>query len=274
MKRLFILLFILFALSFSDRTYAVEPFYDLIPIDYKVAPVPWRKVDKLIPRKAIFTVIDVESGLSFKVQRRAGSHHADIQPLTKEDTDIFKKIYKEWSWKRRAVIVLHEGRTIAGSMNGMPHGAGALDNGFNGHFCLHFLNSTTHKTPTPDPAHQLMILKAAGKLDEYVTTSTPEELVETMMLAINNSDTSILRKVLSKNLTAHDYDSLTRLTVSKWTVNVSNTSPYIQHLQVKVEVYIKDTGVIHTSINLTAKKNPISDGWELEIPSLLKIANH
>ncbi len=274
MKRLFIFPIIIFTFCFSESILAVESFHDLVPIDSKIALLPWEKVDRVVPRKAIFTIVDIESGLAFHVQRRAGSHHADIQPLTKEDTEVLKAIYKEWSWKRRAVIVLHEGRTIAASMNGMPHGAGALDNGFNGHFCLHFLNSTTHKTPTPDPAHQLMVLKAGGKLDEYLTTSTPENLIEIMMLAINNSDTSILRRILTTELTDKEYDSLSRLTVSKWTFHESDTSPYVHHLQGKVEVYIKDTGVIHTSIKITAKKNPISNRWELEIPSLLKIANH
>ncbi|WP_273850230.1 hypothetical protein [Guptibacillus spartinae] len=274
MKRVFIFPTIIFIFYFSESIFAIEPFYDLVPIDSEIALLPWEKVDKVIPRKAIFTITDIESGQTFRVQRRAGSHHADIQPLTKEDTEILKDIYKEWSWKRRAVIVLHKGRTIAASMNGMPHGAGALDNGFNGHFCLHFLNSTTHKTPTPDPAHQLMILKAAGKLDEGIMSATPEQLVEIMMLAINNSDTTVLRKVLSKNLTSQDYDSLSRLTVTKWTVHRSATTPHVHHLQAKVEVYIIDTGVIHTTIKLTATKNPISNRWELESPSLLKIANH
>ncbi|WP_226658515.1 hypothetical protein [Pseudalkalibacillus hwajinpoensis] len=274
MKRLLIFSIFLCVIFFSQNTLAVEPFHDLRPIDSEISLLPWEKANEIIPRKAIFTIIDVESGASFRVQRRAGSHHADIQPLTKEDTQILKGIYKEWSWKRRAVIVLHEGRTIAASMNGMPHGAGALDNGFNGHFCLHFLNSTTHKTPTPDPAHQLMILKASGKLDEYLSTSTPKNLVDVMMIALNNSDEFILRRILSKDLTNQDFDSLSRLTVPKWTVQKSGDSPYVQHLHAKVEVYIKDTGVIHTPIKITAKKNPISNRWELEIPNLLKIANH
>ena len=274
MKRLLIFSIFLCTMFVSQNTLAVEPFHDLLPIDSEITLLPWEIASEIIPRKAIFTIIDIESGASFHVQRRAGSHHADIQPLTKEDTRILKTIYKEWSWKRRAVIVLYEGRTIAASMNGMPHGAGALDNGFNGHFCLHFLNSTTHKTPTPDPAHQLMVLKAAGKLDEYLSALTPENLVEVLMIALNNSDSSILREVLSKDLTSQDFESLCRLTVPKWTVQKSGTSPYVQHLQAKVEVYIKDNGVIHTPIRITAKKNPISNRWELEIPSLLKIANH
>ncbi|MCA0990029.1 hypothetical protein [Pseudalkalibacillus hwajinpoensis] len=274
MKRLLVLILLFCSIFVSESAYGVEPFYDLLPINSEITLLPWEKVDEVLPRKAIFTMIDVESGASFQVQRRAGSKHADIQPLTKEDTRVLKEIYGEWSWKRRAVIVLYEGRTIAASMNGMPHGAGALDNGFNGHFCLHFLNSTTHKTPTPDPAHHLMIMKASGQLDHFLLHQTPDELVDSLMLAINNTDASILKKILTKNVTKTDLKSLSRLSFTKWNVTKSTDKPFEQLLQTKVEVYIKNAGVITTTVEITAKKNPISNRWELEIPSLLKIANH
>jgi hypothetical protein len=274
MKRLLFFSMLLCSIFISESTFAVEPFYDLLPIDSEITLLPWEKVDEVIPRKAIFTMIDVESGASFQVQRRAGSKHADIQPLTKEDTRVLKGIYEEWSWKRRAVIVLYEGRTIAASMNGMPHGAGALDNGFNGHFCLHFLNSTTHKTPTPDPAHHLMIMKASGQLDHFLMNQTPDELVDSLMLAINNTDTSILKKTLSKNITKTDLKALSRLSFTKWKVTKSTEKTFAQLIHTNVEVYIKDAGVITTSVEITAKKNPITNRWELEIPNLLTIANH
>ena len=52
-----------------------------------------------------------------------------------------KTIYQgKWSWQRKAIIVeLEDGRRLAASMHGMPHGAGAIrGNNFNGHFCVHF----------------------------------------------------------------------------------------------------------------------------------------
>ncbi|MDQ7862437.1 hypothetical protein RCO48_19800 [Peribacillus frigoritolerans] len=58
------------------------------PISFKIEMLPWEIVNNIIPDKTNFTIIDIETGLSFKVQRRAGSHHADVQPLTKEDTQI------------------------------------------------------------------------------------------------------------------------------------------------------------------------------------------
>ena len=170
---------------------AKDPFSSLLPLESDIKLIPWKKVNEILPRKSIFTVVDVETGQSFQVQRRAGSQHADIQPLTTKDTEILKTIYPEWSWKRRAAIAIVDGKMIAASMNGMPHGAGALDNEFDGHFCLHFLDSTTHGSTKPDPAHHLMVLKAAGRLDDYLKKQRPDELIDVVMFAINNSDNSL-----------------------------------------------------------------------------------
>ncbi len=71
-----------------------------------------------------------------------------------------KMIYGgKWSWKRKAIIIeLDNGRRIAASMNGMPHGGGAIrENKFYGHFCIHFKDSKTHVTGNIDMAHQIMV---------------------------------------------------------------------------------------------------------------------
>ncbi|MGI6113810.1 MAG: hypothetical protein ACOYEJ_06780 [Mahellales bacterium] len=128
--------------------------------------LPWNEVKKIFPNMSIAKVVDFRTGLSFMVQRRAGSSHADVQPLTAQDTAIMKEIYGgTWSWNRRAVIVEVNGYRIAGSMTGMPHGYGKIkDNNFNGHFCIHFLNSTTHTSGNVDKRHLEEILKSAGML--------------------------------------------------------------------------------------------------------------
>lgn len=123
----------------------------------------WTDASKVFGLYEKAMVTDVETGKSFWVQRRGGSKHADSQPLTTKDTAIMKQIYGgEWSWARRAIVVAVDNQNLAASMNGMPHGDGALDNGFPGHFCIHFLNSRTHGTDNLDPQHQAMVQKAAG----------------------------------------------------------------------------------------------------------------
>jgi hypothetical protein len=156
--------------------------------------MPWEKANSFIPKYTKFTVMDTDTGLSFKVQRRAGSNHADVQPLTKEDTAIMKKIYNgKWSWKRRSILVIHKDKWIAASMHGMPHGGGALKNNFPGHFCIHFYGSTTHRTNEMDLSHKLMVLKAAGKLDQHLAGADPYELVNSYVAGYKQQDKSILQ---------------------------------------------------------------------------------
>ncbi|SDW03117.1 hypothetical protein [Paenibacillus sp. CF384] len=154
----------------------------------------WPEAKQIITMKAIFTVVDLETGLRFEVQRRAGSTHADVQPLTKHDTAVMKQIYQgKWSWRRRAILVLKDDQAIAASMHGMPHGGdGIPDNDFSGHFCIHFLGSSTHKTGSVDPDHQTMVHKAAGKLQQYVQQTSPMDVVELYFIAINQRDPEIM----------------------------------------------------------------------------------
>ncbi len=159
----------------------------------KIEKLPWEQVDQLLPRYSKFTVEDLETGKSFKVQRRAGSHHADVQPLSSKDTKIMKEIYNgKWSWKRRAIIVHSKGQKIAASMHGMPHGAGALENNFPGHFCIHFYGSTTHRTNFMDLSHKLMILKSAGELKSFLGESNPYDLANSFLAGLKQQDKRVV----------------------------------------------------------------------------------
>ena len=124
----------------------------------------WSQVDRIFGRGTSARVTDVRTGLSFMTYRRGGWAHADVEPLTSQDTAILRQIYGgRWSWARRAIIVEVGGYRIAASMNGMPHGRSSLNNGFPGHHCIHFLNSTTHGTQRVCPAHQQAIRLATDR---------------------------------------------------------------------------------------------------------------
>ena len=88
----------------------------------------WDEVNRVFPKNATAAVIDFDTGMQFQVQRRGGYNHVDVQPLAADDTAIMKSIYEgKWAWKRKAVIIqLKNGQRIAASMNGMPHGQGAI----------------------------------------------------------------------------------------------------------------------------------------------------
>ena len=123
----------------------------------------WHKVDNLFNIYTTALVTDVNTGKSFTVYRIGGNYHADSEPYTKYDTAVMKEIYGgKWSWDRRAVIVQIYSRRIAASINGMPHGGQKnYQNGFGGHFCIHFLDSKVHYSGIKDADHQAMVKKAA-----------------------------------------------------------------------------------------------------------------
>jgi LysM repeat protein len=121
------------------------------------------KVQYIFKKNDVAVVTDIKTGLSFKVKRLYGRNHADVEPLTKEDSAVMKSIYGSWSWDRRSVVVTIDGQNIAGSMNGMPHGGQQLsDNDFQGHFCIHFKGSKTHSGNRVDATHQAAVKLAAG----------------------------------------------------------------------------------------------------------------
>lgn len=174
------------------------------PVEIDHSPVygeflTWEEVRSLFPRYAQATIIDFDTHLAFRVQRRAGSNHADVQPLTAADTEIMKTIYQgKWSWQRRAVLVeIEDGRRLAASMHGMPHGAGAIrGNNFNGHFCIHFRDSITHASRKTDLAHQIMVWKAAGEYEQQIKDISPEQAIRVFITAVDQGETLLASYLL------------------------------------------------------------------------------
>lgn len=147
----------------------------------------WSEANKVFTIGSVAKVIDIHTGKSFSVKRTFGSNHADCEALTSEDAGIIKSIWGGWTWSRRPVVVVVGNTRIAASMSSMPHagldkypalktvsgrsegyGTGTnLDavkgNGMDGHFDIHFLNSTRHKDGKVDNEHQKNIRQAIGR---------------------------------------------------------------------------------------------------------------
>lgn len=158
----------------------------------------WAEANKIFPKKGKARIIDLDTGRSFQVMRLGGSLHADAEPLTSLDSAEMKDIFGgSWSWKRRAALLTVDGkRYLACSINGMPHGPGRIrDNHFPGHFCIHFRDSRLHVSRAEDPAHRLMVCKAAGMLDQMLAESSPEEVVKTFFTALDQGEPGILARV-------------------------------------------------------------------------------
>jgi hypothetical protein len=174
----------------SPQTKAVEKSVENKQTTYssKIELLDWWKSGRTVfSIGTVAEVTDVNTGKTFKVKRTMGTNHADSEALTKKDTDIIKNIWGGFSWDRRPVILTISGKRYAASMSAMPHagldsapaysvinnrsegyGRGEnLDvikgNGMDGHFDIHFLNSTRHNDGQEDPQHQAAVLKAAGK---------------------------------------------------------------------------------------------------------------
>lgn len=229
----------------------------------------WQEVRGIFPRYGKAEVVDFETGLKCSVQRRAGSHHADVQPLTAGDTEIMKQIFGgKWSWNRRAVLVLAGGRRIAGSMNGMPHGGGSIrGNNFPGHFCIHFRGSKLHVTGREDLAHRIMVWKAAGLVDQMMAKSSPEEVLKVFFTALDQRELNIAARAAYFHSPAELID-LHRKAAGIERIGLSRLSPSAGG---KVEVSL---GVVFSG-GANYQKKGTADmvfhsycGWRVDYPSV------
>ncbi len=268
-KLLIIVAFSIFVVQFPTNTFANGTSY-WNHISFELDLFDWKEVNILLPKYKIFNVIDLESGKSFVVQRRAGRDHADVQPLTRRDTSIMKEIYSgKWSWKRRAILVQVNDYLIPGSMHGMPHGAGALSNNFPGHFCIHFFGSTTHTSDSMDFSHKLMILKAYGELDQYIFDATVHEQIENFIEAINQQDQSILDLVFTdswkeNNILSTLLEDIDSIKIKKvLTIPTETDGLLVVKAQVKVTTYSKSTGLENAILHLQLSRTSLLGQWEV-----------
>lgn len=134
-------------------------------VKHEVIEMDWFESDVsslVAKRGGTAKIIDCETGVVINIRRVGGTNHMDVEPKTAEDTEKLLALYGgEWSWDRRSVILVADGKYIAASINGMPHGDQISEsNNFDGQFCLHTTNSRTHGTDSVNSAHQKAIQKA------------------------------------------------------------------------------------------------------------------
>jgi len=105
--------------------------------------IDWTTARGVVQKGEDMQVVDVHTGITFYMRSFSIGGHADVEPVTIEDTDaILESRNGIWSWTPRPVWVTVGGRTFAAALNGMPHSGSTIDdNGMNGHLCLHFNNT-------------------------------------------------------------------------------------------------------------------------------------
>ncbi|CAG9621948.1 hypothetical protein [Sutcliffiella rhizosphaerae] len=239
--------------------------------------ITWNEANKVLPKYSTFRVLDLDTGKTFKVQRRAGSYHADVQPLTHEDTKIMKQIYKgTWSWDRRAIIILSGEEKYAGSMHGMPHGQGALQNGFPGHFCIHFQDSITHKSRKMDHAHSIMIKKAAGEWLDHTEKLSPPEIVDAAVLSVHQHDWFILASILddkNRELFRENIKTLEDIEVIKRVSDFPDTHDHDTKLYIPITVKLyfqKDSsGAESRMVTFKIYRASLEEPWTMDLKNLI-----
>ena len=182
-----------------------------------------------------------------------------------------KEIYGgSWSWDRRAVILTVDGTRIAASMNGMPHGQGALQNNFPGHFCIHFAGSTTHGSRDVDLGHMLMIAKASGDIWELSRQATPEQQARNFVTAFNQKDLWLTSLFTHPNSEKHLRDALNRIE----TINLSQVylaGPANETCQVELQVEVVYTGGQRSRHTALATLTHLEDRWAVDAAFMSKL---
>jgi hypothetical protein len=145
------------------KPYNIIPFVapdldNLAPVEI----VDWHTANGLFPFNESVTVIDVRTGTSWQVARFGGDLHADVETVTAEDTaNMLRAFNHRWTWDPRPILVIIDGRTLAASIGGMPHGIVTnFRNNVHGHFCLHFFGSLVHGASGVDPRHHNAVIEA------------------------------------------------------------------------------------------------------------------
>jgi uncharacterized protein YraI len=123
----------------------------------------WWAAKDIITVGANALVTDVRTGMQYYVRSFSNGVHADVETITERDTQTMLTTYGgSWDWSPRPIWVTVNGRTLAASINGVPHGGGINnENGMDGQVCIHFRGSVTNNGNRSHEAdHQNAIMEA------------------------------------------------------------------------------------------------------------------
>lgn len=123
----------------------------------------WTQAQYIFTMNKIGRIKDLETGKSFSVRRCVGTNHVVAKSISYIDNEIARSIWGEEIWTVRPILVEIEGRKLAASISFVTKSTKKVDeDSFDGHFDIHFLNSSRHNDGKIDPAHQKAVQIAAG----------------------------------------------------------------------------------------------------------------
>lgn len=125
----------------------------------------WSSVKEMLKEGASYTVTDYNTGTTFTLKYVGGENHAEMECACAEDTAKMLTVFGEkFNYSKRSVVITIDGKNVAASLQGWPHGEDAVaQNDMSGHLCMFFDGSLSHVGMLPDVEHIKLVYKAAGK---------------------------------------------------------------------------------------------------------------
>ena len=127
--------------------------------------VSWDEVKGLLTPGNRYTITDYNTAATFEMIYIGGENHAEMECPDAFHAGKYKEVFGgEYNYSKRAVLVSVDGRNIAASLSGWPHGKDEYSaNEMNGHTCLFFDGSLSHVGALPDAEHLELVYQAAGR---------------------------------------------------------------------------------------------------------------
>ena len=127
--------------------------------------VSWDEVRSTLAIGSSYLITDYNTGTTFYMVFTGGENHAEMECKDAFNAGVLKGVFGgEFNFSKRAVTVSVNGKQIAASLQGYPHGEDTYGaNDMSGHVCLFFDGSLSHVGSLPDAEHQELIYKASGR---------------------------------------------------------------------------------------------------------------
>jgi peptidoglycan hydrolase-like protein with peptidoglycan-binding domain len=127
--------------------------------------VDWSEVKTLLLVGKSYLVHDFNTGTTWNMTFIGGENHAEMECTSADDTYAYRNAFgDEFNYSKRPVVIEIDGRLIAASLQGYPHGNDEVSNNdMAGHACMFFNGSLSHVGNLPDVEHQALVYKAAGR---------------------------------------------------------------------------------------------------------------
>ena len=155
------------ALKYSAKEAATYP----VPSLGDIKLMHWfKEVQPILKGKSSIYIYDPATGINFNLHLYSLGRHADVEPLTAQDTENMLKAFGgKTTWTPKFVYVrLPNGAWTVATMHDVPHGGQSItNNNFEGQNCVHFLRDmeeTKKKDPDYGVTNQLALRKGWLKL--------------------------------------------------------------------------------------------------------------